>query len=327
VMTIDKFTGEKERVPALKLRNEVLWVNENILLPFDIKKGQESDLALFFDKKGVPADFRLGIRNEHFRSGDIGKVVFRDKEGRLYRDIDLKGCGALRPLTMDVMQWHKDEEGRDFGLMDRKDAENDTKYSELFTKEGIRTHRSLAIFKLKELPEYDASPSLRTLDELRASGALEGDIEPVIQMRAFGMKARVADATQKVIYIEDAVQLLSHERGIDVSTPDTYARWFAKTLGSNIGKVHALGYIHGHMTAQNVTLDCRLVDLDSVEPTADLNEQVRTSIVETDVADGQEALGSLLKTLMHYFPQQISPLTQDELFRIYKDSYEEVQRS
>jgi tRNA A-37 threonylcarbamoyl transferase component Bud32 len=146
-------------------------------------------------------------------------------------------------------------------------------------------------------------------------------------MRAFGMKARVADATQKVIYIEDAVQLLSHERGIDVSTPDTYARWFAKTLGSNIGKVHALGYIHGHMTAQNVTLDCRLVDLDSVEPTADLNEQVRTSIVETDVADGQEALGSLLKTLMHYFPQQISPLTQDELFRIYKDSYEEVQRS
>jgi hypothetical protein len=44
--------------------------------------------------------------------------------------------------------------------------------------------------------------------------------------------------------------------------------WFAKTLGKNIGLMHSNGWAHGnpyiYSTPSNVTLDCRIVDLDTV---------------------------------------------------------------
>jgi hypothetical protein len=46
-----------------------------------------------------------------------------------------------------------------------------------------------------------------------------------------------------------------------------YLKWFAKTLGYNIGLMHKNGFEHHYIDGgHNVTLDCRIVDLDGIRP-------------------------------------------------------------
>ena len=45
-----------------------------------------------------------------------------------------------------------------------------------------------------------------------------------------------------------------------------YLRWFSRTLAENVARMHKAGFIHGYLTGHNITLDCRIVDLDSVVP-------------------------------------------------------------
>ena len=65
-------------------------------------------------------------------------------------------------------------------------------------------------------------------------------------------------------------QELGYKRTI---TDKEYFEWFAKTLGENVGIMHRNGWTHRYLSSHNVTLDCRIVDLDSVG--YDLSERER----------------------------------------------------
>ncbi len=92
-------------------------------------------------------------------------------------------------------------------------------------------------------------------------------------MRAFSTKARVSE-TNRCLYetsvisdvISDAKKLVSQEfgRGNKSLSNKEYLEWFAKTLGENVGLMHRNGWYHCFLGSHNITLDCRIVDLDSI---------------------------------------------------------------
>ncbi|MDO8576412.1 MAG: hypothetical protein Q7R90_03795 [bacterium] len=324
----------RERLPALALDNTVLEVNPafNGTLPFDLREGTKGDLALFFGEE-TGSDKELGVREFHWRSGDLGKIVFRDTEGRKYRDVDLKGCGYLRQTGLGPIhnpQWEQDTASGHYGylgLLDKDRAQNDSYVSELLTTNGIRTHRSLAIFELKELPVGGRETLKRVpIPELREQGLLDEQYDPVIQMRAFGTKTRLGEPVTAADF-DDAISLIRLEGGTSPATRLEYLDWFIETLGKGIGRMHKLGYVHRYLTERNVTLDCRMVDLDAAKRAGDMPEGEWEEARRRDVAHkrhkrgGRGVVAYLAAELGRTFRDDIGYLAIEELYRRFEDVY------
>lgn len=257
--------------------NEVLEVNPYVSIPLKLEKGKSSPLGLFaqamlenpvLPQKGQVGEFWSG----HGRSVILSRVIFNDDQGRLYRDIDLKGIGFIGQ-TPDILgretkiyNVRKDEEGKHWGLLDRDVAFTDYDISEEFLAAGIRTDRVLAIIELKELIFNRKKFAVETF---RRTGRIDEDFCPVVEVRGFGTKLRVADFDSKTLEsrlaVEDAEKLVAEELGRENLTFGEYVEWFHKTLAANVALMHKNGWLHRGLHPHNVTLDCRIVDLDSVE--------------------------------------------------------------
>ncbi len=81
------------------VKNNVLMVNPNISSPLKLEKGKTSPIGLFADKtRTKPSEagqIGLEILPRHLRSTLLARAIFRDNQGNLYRDIDIKGAGFL----------------------------------------------------------------------------------------------------------------------------------------------------------------------------------------------------------------------------------------
>lgn len=189
----------------------------------------------------------------------------------MYRDIDLKGVGSFVFLSQN--SYTDTDVGKSFGggsrkgLLDRDTAWPDWETAEVFTQAGIRTYRILAIIKLNQLVVRGEKIDL---EEAVRRDIVDEDFVPVVAVRAFGARARVEDLVTKYIeadsrvWIDDAKQLVAKEFGRGALSDEEYACWFAKTLGENVGLMHKNDWYHSYLTSHNITLDCRIVDLDSV---------------------------------------------------------------
>lgn len=300
----EKFQKErgKERVPVLKIANSVLWVNPAFPdLPFKLEEGEPTNLGMFFAPKlpELPPEprykkfLRLGkskpkekrpsfvvMPEDVARSALLGSVIFRDMERRIYRDIDIKGLGRFimdspgSARKGDVGPKHGNPREA-WGLHDYHYAYNDRRYSEQFLEEGIRTYRIVAVIDLKEIIDNEGNKI--SIKEAKLKKIISEEMQPVLEIRAFSTKERVsylmernryASLERKRLALEDAKAMIAQELGIEpenFSYAD-YLNWFAKTLGEQVAKIQKLGLVHGYLTNHNISLDCRIVDLDSVKP-------------------------------------------------------------
>lgn len=261
-----------------RVKNEVIFVNEKANIPLELKEklelGKESSMGLFLKTAEPIWAKELGERNletwpkEHGRSAILERMMIYDK-GHFYRDIDFKGIGS----TVLVIETGTRREGY-WGLLEKKDAFDEYAISENFLKAGIRTFRVLGIIELKEIFLKDKKISLK---EVKEKGIIKRKFQPVIEVRAFGTKARIRDFTEgfrdeiKKLLLEDAKKMVSQEIGEDLSNDRDYLEWFANTLGQNVGLMHKNGWCHGRLGpheswrgAHNITLDCRITDFDTV---------------------------------------------------------------
>lgn len=275
---LERQTARNKRERTLlfaPVKNRVIMVNPNIYAPLRLTQGEPSPLGLFAIRENTLPDegeIALEIMPGHSRSALITRALFSDSEGRIYRDIDLKGTGAVykdspdgKPLV--VAPGAPRESGNSEGLLNKDFAFHDYELSEEFLRVGIRTHRVIGIIRLWEVLLDTKRVSLRgnskfaALDE-RLIGSRH--FRSVIQVRAFGTKARVQEASDDLLY-KDAKKMVSQELGYKRTITDKeYFEWFAKTLGANVGIMHRNGWTHRYLSTHNVTLDCRIVDLDSV---------------------------------------------------------------
>ena len=309
-----------ETLPAVEVRNEVVWVNDKVAMPFVFEEGKPSKLGVFLTpkpKEGEPT-FSLGVMDEHFRSANLGKVIFQDKENPKlqYRDVDLKGVGGttldkeggveelrVEPLYSDTRKVVPYGKGI-WGIMNPYPAEYDRDMSELFIKKGLRTHRALAIIKLKELIDPEGNKiSLKTAAE---RGYIKTSTKPVVEVRAFGVKSRINDVfrsnnkKEKVeLLLKDAREMVAGELGkkLEGFSVLDYIDWFATTLGEQVAILHRNGYSHGFLTAHNITLDCRIVDLDSLESMEGKDDKEKRKDISRDLKFVKKTFGYFVSML------------------------------
>lgn len=280
-------------LPFEQVKNKVVFVNEEVLSPLKLEEGKPSPAGLFGFyspeeeqlrkvkneslEEFYPDKQKLEVWPGHKRTALLGRLIFKDKQNRFYCDIDLKGMGHITEDDTGKLQiehpsryMHEDGETMIWGLLDKEDAFWDYQMSEKFLKAGIRTHRVLSIINLEEIIVYGQKISLA---EAKKKEITYDGFQPVIAVRAFGTKARIDDVLRSRSsemtsgkFLEDAKKLVSQELGQgDKSLSDEeYLEWFSKTLGRNIGLMHKNGWCHGWLTDHNITLDCRITDLDTV---------------------------------------------------------------
>ena len=269
---------EKLTLPVESVKNTVVWVNPAFPeAPLKLRLGRPTELGVFFtptvQKDGKESkNLKISPEWSEGRSGLLGSVIFQDKNGKLYRDVDLKGVGFFRDVfgKYKVAELKKDKSNplSAAGLMDYQLALRDQSYSEKLNKAGIRTHRVLAIVDLEEVVMGDGRKV--SIEEIKHRGLISKKMRPVIEIRAFGTKDRIDFLNDRRLgesAIEDAKKIIAQEQGKDVKkiSDEGYLRWFAKKLGEQIAKLRNLGLSHNYLQVHNITLDCRIVDLDSVD--------------------------------------------------------------
>lgn len=279
--------GKAGLVRFVPVANEVLEVNRNIYYPLKLKKGKRTPLGVFahsaLDKKIVQTPSHALLFKcwpDHKRSALLGRMRFADKQGRLYRDIDIKGCGYLeadqprtrgpigvRPAGLMLDSNHSNRGG----LLEKDIALYDFEISEQLLKWGIRTSRTLAVVSLKEIVGFGKTIPIRRYGKVYPDRRLPANFQPVVEVRAFGTRARIEDLDAgkpefSRLILNDAKSMVAQEIPQKIRLTDNqYLEWFSKTLGENLGKLHKMGWTHNFLYPHNVTLDCRIVDLDSVE--------------------------------------------------------------
>jgi hypothetical protein len=259
-----------------KVKNKVILVNPKLNLPFKIE-----ELGLFaqstLSEKTHP--FESGQHwieawSAHGRSAFVARIIVDDG----IRDIDIKGGGYVYGGNSILEPGKPRIDGEEyFGLREKKVAIEEHRLSEEFHNAGIRTARILAIMELEEIIVGGQPIPLKEARE--KWGLMDNKFQPVIEVRAFGTKARIMDVIdildfngvisgfekeKKNLLIEDAKKLVSQETGENLMSNINYLEWFASTLGQNLGLMHKNGWVHHGLNSHNITLDCKIVDLDEV---------------------------------------------------------------
>ncbi|MBI2054779.1 MAG: hypothetical protein HYT39_01625 [Candidatus Sungbacteria bacterium] len=275
-----KREAKMERIPAVEVKNEVAWVNPHIHAPFDVEEGKPTKLGIFATTHEESKDTTVEGVVGHGRSAILGQVIFEDDKGEKYRDVDIKGLGSLTYWDggLLVNPVHEVREGVVRGILDYAIALKDASMAEAFSSSGIRTYRVIAITKLKEIVTNftrNEPQEKISIEEAKKLLILPLSSDPALEIRAFGTRERIADLsivdpkykTPTRNSFEDARLMVSQELEIPEQefTPIEYVKWFANTLGENVARMHTLGFAHGYLTRHNITLDCRIIDLDSVE--------------------------------------------------------------
>lgn len=99
--SVEKIIKEREKLtlPVENVKNTVVSINPAFPeAPFKLEQGKPTRLGLFFTSSQTKEAKSLTISPEEKegRSGLLGSIVFRDKDGLLYRDVDLKGTGYFK---------------------------------------------------------------------------------------------------------------------------------------------------------------------------------------------------------------------------------------
>jgi len=384
---------DREKLPAVEVENQVIWTNPNFSkMPFDFKVGEQSKLGVFYstdpdnlelrnakirftslDKKTNPpvarykiesqdSKFDLETREGQARNGLLSRIVFEDNDGRLYRDVGLKGVGRFtyqNGKAWIVNPYHSGDrvsQDHSFGVRNESNSRYDAEITEKLVKLGVRTHRILAIIKINEIiAEEDAMNKQRrksrkiSLDEAKEKQYIHPKVNPIVEVRAFGTVARVFERPLRGGYdwresfvdgkinlscliedLEDAKKLVAEEIGIenDKFGYYDYFKWLVKTSGKNLGIMHKNGYTHGYATTMNITLDGRIVDFDSVSRdvsriNSDYETLKDTLCGNRSFRDGVNKFILALSEKDEKTQEQLNNLTEEKLKIFFDEGYDE----
>jgi hypothetical protein len=195
--------------------------------------------------------------------------------------------------------------------------------TEAFYKAGIRTYRIVAIAVLKEIIVRDGKKSSSqkkiSINDAIQRDFIHGESEPVISVRAFGTKTRLGEELSKED-VEDAILLVAEELMRDPKkfSAVEYINWLAETIGKNIALMHNEDWVHNYLgLGHNITLDGRIVDLDSIELGAEQNP----GKVREEISDAYLMFRDFLDDIGNKFPDIITANQQNNALKIMKTTY------
>jgi hypothetical protein len=347
---------QKETLPTVEVKNIALWVNPAFQgeLPFTLEKGQPSDLGVFLtpypelcDKTEIKESVVMPEKVSG-RAVLLGEFTVTDMDGISYRDIDLQGTGVFLKMpdghySVGEVRKRLSGWGKAKGLIDYTEASKRVDNTELFIKLGIRTYRIISVLELGEI--IDTNGQKISVREAKQRNIIDKDMQPVIAVRAFGTKERIDyldntssedEKKRASAALEDAKNLVAKEFHKNPSHFSTgqYLEWFASTLGLQIAKMRNEGLFYGYLHSQNITLDCRIVDLEAVRKTSKISKDRDTDLVENIGEDlttenlyqsefdaAKKSFEVLLNSTLSLTKENIE--NNDFYFSLYKKAYEE----
>lgn len=281
-----ELSREAEKLLALTVDNEVYWVNPNFPhFPGKLVVGQPSKFAFQFlpyETPGKEGNLEVNLPH-HRRSGLLGRLIFEDNQGNKYRDLDVKGIGAIdRREKISVVPFElKEKESAPIGLDDLACAKHDVEIEAKLRQIGVRTCPTVAVILLKEL--IDGRGNKISIEEAKRQGMINPERIPVVTLRAFVTKTRLIDLANSLtdkdtaLPWEDTLLLVGKETGQKM-TKEAYYYWLAGSLGEQIGKMHFAGFVHNYLSLHNITADARIVDFDSVVEYRKDSQEARDAI-------------------------------------------------
>lgn len=299
---------------SIPVSNEVIYVNDNINLPFDFEIGKEADLARFLtDLKGTEGKLQLGIDSIHGRSAFLGKIKIGDKQGNVYTDVDFKGggyveweAGSAKVKKIERFTHVMADETK--GLWNKDDAELERDITERLSMAGVRTCRIAAIMKLNEISMPDGTKI--SVEDAKKQGLVEKDKNPVLGLRLYRYRERIEHEQKRSQKIFERVKKIVEAEIKHNINWDGYIEWFASTLGKNIACMHKAGIRSGAISLHNVTLACELLDVD-VEGGKQYLEEFDIDQQRTrkgyDLQQGIEVLAALLERIKNSVSEDILP--------------------
>ena len=79
---------------------------------------------------------------------------------------------------------------------------------------------------------------------------------------------------------------------------EDYLEWFAETLGRQMAIIHSAGSYHNYLTPHNITLDCRVVDFDSIHEISKGKAGLKK--IEGDIKEVSDTLSRLVRRLENF---------------------------
>lgn len=328
------------KLPATQVDNEVVLTNTNAFPALNIEQGSKSPLGVFYSNNFEDTE-RLMEVDEYFaqasRMGKYGKMIFSDNEGRLYRDITVKGIGGYKrkfnPREKDpkikltsVVPPNQKIHPSSLGVGNMWDAVKDVELSERLIKAGVRAPRPVAVLKLKEVV-IDTDKKV-TVEEAKNKGVLAKNEEPAAYIRAFGVETRMNALNQIRHFtdfdsmIQDAKNFLRYSKLLNSDDDQSYLQYLLGTQAKNVKIMHSLNLIHCNLErGQNFTLDGEMLDFDSLEDVSSDTDIKKAQRLENDFKGAKKAMDSFVKM---FFKLRRQPLQETDKERLVEQYFTNI---
>jgi len=276
---------------TVPVSNEVTDINPEFQKQLDIDVGQSSGLVRLWsgeEERGI----LLGAETRHNRVANIDNTFVIDSHGLRWEDIDIKSPGlteiGVGDNELQLFPWERMPEtefveARIWGGNELTSARRAFRYQQILEHLGVRTYKSLFVTKLNEWMYHGKKVPISQIPVVPRDAEAKGHEDGIpdgfslaAEVRACRTKTRMQAISEREVltegnrvYIQKEIDrarvLVAEERGLaNVSVPD-YIDWFIDSYGRNLGLMHAAGLVHSFMHPGNITLDCRILDLDSMQ--------------------------------------------------------------
>lgn len=314
--------GPREIFPAIRVENTVLWVNREIILPFNIQEGKPSSLGVFLvnPQEGIQPKLQLGVDNVHHRNGFLGEIIIKDTSGNLYQDFDLKGVGYVSnpkgKKTLNVFFIRRRGEDDTWGTWRFDKALREKEVVETLVNQGVRTYRMAAIIQIKEI----ALPNGERIrvKQAKEKGLMNEAEVPVIGLRVYRTRERVRHSEQdSLTFFTKAKEFVEKELKQSLNWEE-YIVWFAETLAKNLAKIHECGYWHGMPSPHNVTLACEIVDFGFGEGSKKLEDLPLSKAKQKKQLDFVQARDTLNVTFLRLVKLGLVTVSEKSVLEIFQ---------
>ena len=250
---------------------------------------------------GASGELQPGIlKDRHHRSIELphDDILLCDKMGNLYKILRLKGMGLYSgPFDHhkgQIRNIRKDATGEILGLQVAHEINNAMENSRKLQDMGVETEMPLAYFVLKQVILTNREKLVERVNfadaiRRRKLPAEYGRTPFAVRLDAMGINARLSDFIHadnmfigsgfsaddtRDIFMQEALSFLQLEQrngrldykgDIDIENPEDMLKLIVKRIYKNLALVHKEGGVHGRMTPDNITMDGRFVDYDTLK--------------------------------------------------------------
>lgn len=273
-----------EYLPVVEVKNRLIRFNQDFegLVPLEFKTeniGKPSKLGRMFSHD--PSNSRIEVIKFSLarisRAGVMSRALFKDKSGKVYRDLSVKGIGVcIRIRDKGDQIWGvgpinslRERTTDSEGICDISDLEKDWDLSEKFYSSGLRVPRPVAIIELEEIVSPKGGKI--SVQEARCQSIILSTERPGLYFRAWGIETRMdnlkdAPEGSALELLNDARIFVAQEleKIQDNFSFEDYLEELAKRIGQAVKYLASANYSHGNLSSgQNFTLDGTIADFDT----------------------------------------------------------------